>query len=362
MRITKDADAVMLGGLREMGESYSSKLNAPCMAIFGLGVMVPMILVSILPMLSVGGQFSTAALDPMVIAAITLIVIPAVVGAVIMAIASKNPFYVRSNEKVNAIILMPAAMCIPIFIILHMYADLATAMAISAIASGSYLFAILYPEMRKEHRKVKVEATMGDALFDMGNKLLSGENFERALISSFRERNDCADLAASLERYISLSRGDTAYAIHSAMNAYSEKLARMYADICAASLKDLRDAGRLAVSMGHQLQDQNATVSGIRNKLRSMLDMMTGTSAVFAPLILGISVSMLAPLMDLAGGTGMPLTSPILMAYLIELAALISVLVTQLRCRGGILTTLYTFSMMMPVALTVFMISSSLSI
>jgi len=362
-RITKDAGDTMLEGLKEMGESYSSKLNAPCMAIFGLGVMVPMILVSILPMLSVGGQFSSAALDPMVIAALTLIVIPAVVGAVIMMIASKNPFYVRSAERSDIIILAPVAVCIPIFVVLYMRTnDVAMSMAISAIASGISLFAILYRKMNAERRKVKIGSIMGDVLFDLGNRLLSGENFEKALIASFKERKDCADLAASLEGCVSVSRGDTEWAIRNAMDPYSKKMADMYADVHTSSLKDLRDAGRLAVSIGHQIQDQNATVNGIKNKLRSMLDMMTGTSAVFAPLILGISVSMLAPLMSLAGGSGMSFTSPILMMYLIELAALISILTTQLRCKGGLLTTLYSFSIMMPVALIVFLMSSNLSI
>jgi len=363
MRITKDADDTMLEGLREMGESYSSKLNAPCMVIFGLGVMVPMILVSILPMLSVGGRFSSAALNPVVIAALTLIVIPAVVGAVIMMISSKNPFYIRSDEKIDAMTLMPAAVCIPAFAALYvMTGDIAISAAASAIVTGAALFAMLHPRMDKERKKAKIGTVMSDVLFDLGNRLLSGENFEKALISSFRERNDCRGLATSLEACISVSRGDTETAMRNAMSSYSKKMADMYADVHAASLKDLRDAGRLAISMGHQLQDQNATVSGIRNKLRSMLDMMTGTSAVFAPLILGISVSMLAPLMSLAGNSEMAFTMPILTAYLIELAALISILITQLRCRGGLLTTLYTFSMMMPVALMVFLVSSSLSI
>jgi len=363
MRITKDADATILEGLKEMGESYSSKLNAPCMAVFGLGVMVPMILVSILPMLSVGGQFSSAALDPMMIAILTLVVIPAVVGAVIMAIASGNPFYVRSSESFDLLMLMPAAAAIPLALLLYLRTnDLTISLGISGIAGGIVLFASLHRIMDAHRKKAKAESALGDVLFDLGNRLLGGENYEKALVSSLRERNECKDLAATLEGSIAVSRGDTEQAVRTTFSKYSEKMADMYCDVHTASLNDLRDAGRLAVSMGHQLQDQNAAVSGIRNKLRSMQDMMTGTSAVFAPLILGISISMLAPLMNLAGSNGMGFTSPILMVYLIELAALISVLTTQLRCRGGLLTTLYTFSMLMPIALIVFIITSNLSL
>ncbi|MCL2786695.1 MAG: hypothetical protein FWD81_05715 [Methanomassiliicoccaceae archaeon] len=360
-RITKDASDTMLEGLKETGESYSSKLNAPCMVIFGLGVMVPMILVSVIPMLTVGGQFSSASLDPISIAVITLLLIPAVVAAVIMVIASKNPFYVRSDEKVTLKDVVPLMLCAPIFVsLMYITNDIPLSMAVSAIASGALLFVALHPKMAKERKKVKIESIMGDALFDLGNRLLSGENFETALTASFKERNDCADLAASLERCMLMSRGDTADALMKAMSPYSERMASLYRDVHRSSMKDLRDAGRLAVSIGHQLQDQTVAMNGIQNKLRSMLDMMTGTSAVFAPLILGISISMLAPLMKLAGGAGMSFAPPILIAYLIELAVLISVLTMQLRCRGGLLTILHTFGMMMPVALVIFLVSSSI--
>jgi Flp pilus assembly protein TadB len=362
-RMTKDANDTILDGLKEMGESYSSKLNAPCMVIFGLGVMIPMILVSILPMLSVGGQFTSATLDTTVIAIITLLVIPAVVAFVIIMVVSKNPFYIRSDEKMGWSPLISAAVCVSSFAAMFAYTeDIGTSMSVSAILSGMVLFAILHPRMSAERKRMKTERTMADALFDIGNRLLSGENLEKAMISSFRERKDVGTLAVTLERCILLSRGDTAKAIHNAMDAHSKRMAGMYCDIYAASLKDLRDAGRLAISMGHQLQDQEATVNGIKNKLRSMLDMMTGTSSVFAPLVLGISISMLAPLANIAGGSDMSFTTPVLNAYLIQLAALISVLTTQLKCRGGILTTLYTFSTMMPVALIVFMITSGIPV
>ncbi|MCL2712401.1 MAG: hypothetical protein FWD37_03895 [Methanomassiliicoccaceae archaeon] len=363
MRMTKDANDIILTGLKDMGEAYSSKLNAPCMLIFGLGVMIPMILVSVIPMLSIGGQFSSAALDPMVIAAVTLLVIPAIVAMVIMTISNGNPFYVRSDEKITVICLMPVAISVPILAVMFsLTEDIALSMAAAAIASGCSLFTVLYPKMTAERKRVKISSSIGDVLFDLGNRLLSGENFETALISSFKEKKNCSELASTLERCISISRGETDKAIRSAMDPYSKKMADLYCDVYTSSLKDLRDAGRLAVSMGHQLQDQNAAVSSIQNKLRSMLDMMTGTSSIFAPLILGISVSMLAPFTDLAGGTQMSFTAPILMAYLIELAALISVLTTQLKCKGGILTSLYSFSMMMPLALVVFILTSSISL
>ena len=53
-RILREATDISLAGLRQTGEDYSSKLQTPCMVVFGLGIMVPMILLSIAPMLGMG--------------------------------------------------------------------------------------------------------------------------------------------------------------------------------------------------------------------------------------------------------------------------------------------------------------------
>lgn len=88
----KDAEGIVLAGLKQIGEAYSSKLSSPCMLIFGLGVMVPMIMVSILPMLSISGNFAGAIFDSEAVSFITLILVPAVVAVVIISMREKNRF------------------------------------------------------------------------------------------------------------------------------------------------------------------------------------------------------------------------------------------------------------------------------
>ena len=48
--------------------------------------------------------------------------------------------------------------------------------------------------------------------------------------------------------------------------------------------------------------------------------------------------------------------------YLVELAALISLMSTNLMCKGGSLNVISRFCLMMPVSLAVFMVCSALSI
>ena len=57
-----------------------------------------------------------------------------------------------------------------------------------------------------------------------------------------------------------------------------------------------------------------------------MVDMMTGTALLFAPLVLGMSVAMLGPLSEIAGYQDVGDTGAVLSAYLVELCGLIAVL------------------------------------
>ena len=47
----------------------------------------------------------------------------------------------------------------------------------------------------------------------------------------------------------------------------SDKMTGHYCDIYRASLKDVRNAGKLATSVAHQIQDQNGVRKDIENKL-----------------------------------------------------------------------------------------------
>ena len=99
----------------------------------------------------------------------------------------------------------------------------------------------------------------------------------------------------------------------------------------------------------------------MENKLKSTLDMMTGTAAVFAPLILGMSIMMLAPISEMTGSSGMSGIAGLLPIYLVILAALISVLTPALTSRGGP-DTVFRFGLMIPVSLMIFYALSQMSV
>jgi len=361
-RMIRDAENISLTGLKELGESYGSGLNNPCMMIFGLGVMVPMILMSIVPMLSIGGLFSASVLSTGTVAFITLIAIPGIVTTVVAAVVSGNPFTEKRPWKDEIVYALPLIASVPAFLILYLSGtDTLHAILITAVPMGLFSFLLACPRMTAEKRKKRTAVALDHLLFDLGNRLLAGENFETAVVRALKSGKETS-LASTVGRAMMMSRGDAAWTLYSCLSPYSTGTADVYVKIYEASVKDTREAGRLAVSVGHQVQDRASVEKGIGNKLKNMTDMMNATAVVFAPLIMGLSIVLLKPLSSVVGTAGQGSVSVVLAVYLIELSLLIAVLTSYLVNKGGVLNVTYRFGIMMPAALIVFAIFSGLSI
>ena len=359
----KDAENIVLEGLKNIGEGYSSSLNTPCLMIFGLGILLPMIMISMLPMLSIGGLFSVSSIDSTAITAVVLVFIPLVVGSLIISIRSRNPFYKAMVSPGDIRYIVPMAIAIPAYLLLRMYGlsdDLSISVAF--IISGLATFMTICPSVSKERVRARTEEALKDTLFELGNRLCIGENFENALVRALGTRKECESVCCRLERELALCRGDIEGAVFGTIYPVSSEMASHYRDICKASMRDVRNAGRLAIGIAHQVQDQNTVRRGIENKLKSTMDMMTGTSAVFAPIILGMSIVMLGPIAEITGHVFFDGVGLILSVYLVELAALISLMSSNLMCRGKAVDVMARFSLTMPIALIVFLAFSSITI
>ena len=359
----RDAESIVLKGLKEIGDAYSSSLSSPCTLIFGLGIMLPMILISILPMLNLGGQFAVKALDSNVITMVILVFIPAVVASMIVFMRRKNPFIISESSMSDITYLLPMLLTIPLFMIFERNGvERADSIAYSCVVSGVLSSMVMMRKINSESKRRRDEALLMDAMFELGNRLSMGDNFDIALISSFSARKDMAHITEKMKRELVLCRGDVASAIRTVLNPISRFMSDSYCDVFNASNKDIRDAGRLATSIAHQLQDQDSVRKDIGNRLKSMLDMMTGTASVFAPLILAMSVVMLGPISEIVGEVFFDDISTVLSIYLMELTALIAVLSSNLTCESGIVNMEMRFTTMASISLAVFMLCSRISL
>ncbi len=361
VRILKDATDISLNGLKEIGESFSSSLTNPCMIIFGLGIMAPMILMSILPILQIGGMFGESiGLEPIIL--ITLVAVPACVLCITLGIKDKNPFGAnKSNGKWSSI--LPLSASIPLGMLgWYLTGDIIETLMFATVPTGAVMFAYIYPSQKAEYKRAMAERMLKDSVFELGNRLISGENFDNSAIGALETRKETADLAELLKKEMTLCRGDIASAIRTALGQISSVVADSYCEVYEASLKDIRNAGSMAISIGRQMQDQETVMKNISNKLKSMLDMMTATAAVFAPMVLGLCVAMLNPLAKISESVNMDGISIIIAAYLIELCLLMGILTTALTGNNGVSNVTYRFSMMLPISMVIFFLCMSFTL
>jgi len=362
-RMLKDASEISLNGLKETGETYSSSLNGPCMMIFGLGIMVPMVLMSILPLLNMGGMFGSSPIGSGPIAFFTIVLIPCVIAGLILSVKEKNPFMRYNKDDRKFVYLVPLLSAGPMAILIwSMTKDVTMAIMISSVLGGLFTFIVLFPHVNREKTRERQEQFLKDAVFELGNRLLSGENFETALVNSIGIRKECAHTSEAVQRELEMCRGDVCSAIRESVGTVSVHMAEIFCDIYRCSKRDTHDAGRLGISIGRQLQDQDTVRKSIQNKLKSMTDMMTGTAAVFAPLVLGMSIAMLGPVSKVMEGVDTSSTPMILSVYLVELCILMAVLTAYLSGRTGLREISCRIGMTLPISMVVFYLCSNLGL
>ena len=134
------------------------------------------------------------------------------------------------------------------------------------------------------------------------------------------------ELAKRMDVEFALCRGSGRDAISAVVGGVSEDLEKIYAAVYGASLEDIRSAGRLALQLAKQMEEQDSVRTGIRMELKSMTDTMAATAMLFAPLVLGLGIAIMGPMSSMAGseiGGGSALTTAV---YLVELCAVIAVM------------------------------------
>ncbi|MDR3074502.1 MAG: hypothetical protein LBU30_00490 [Candidatus Methanoplasma sp.] len=361
-RMLASASEISLSGLKEIGENYSASLNIPCMLIFGLGIMVPMVLMSILPMLSIGGIFGNSPIGTGPITIVTLVLIPAVILSVIISVKEKNPFAV-SPHKMDIRYVCQAALMIPLFgAFIMISGDIQISVVAAAAITGAVSLATVMPYVNREKIREKRESILQDSVFELGNRLIAGENYETAVVAAVSSKPECSGISEDVSARLRMCRGDVCSAIGGSVGKVSTRISDVLCDVYRCSMRDTRDAGRLAVSVGRQLQDQDAVRKGIRTKLKSMTDMMVGTASVFAPLVLGMSVTMLGPISEVMDGADLSGISAILSVYLIELCMLISVLTSMLSGKTDVRDVMYRMGLMLPASMIMFTLCSVISL
>jgi hypothetical protein len=216
--------------------------------------------------------------------------------------------------------------------------------------------------VRKKREKLDREAT--NALFQIGNRMLSGATFEGALqdVSAGMKNGEFAELAGSLlyRSRISGKRFDRIVIEEGSLRAASTDLENAYVTVAQCAEQDPRYAGQIALNLAQMLADLRSCQSKVEDRLRGVIEMMRSTSTFFAPIVLGVTGALFAligsktPMAEgMASDIG--LVTGIYIGELSFLISFFTVLLTGERSWKGVV---HCYAIRTPVAFAVFVVVS----
>jgi hypothetical protein len=320
-RLLDRANSIALEGLKEVCERYIGSLSFPVMLVFAFGVLTPVMLFSLIPLLGMENGLVGGELNLGMLAFVLLLLVPAFTLGYIRSMMDRNPL--RSPRKEWK---MPvdrwALLLSSIPAALLSYAVIGS-LLVSALAGLGVLLSMLIvlgaPERKGEQ---DTERSFVDALYRLGNAMLGGQDLERAFEEVARTEH-----GAFREwglRMVHATRTDR-ISIADAVKANTEIAIRYplihqnYLAVMACAEEDHLGAGKLAVNLAQSQGDVARAQAKVRENLRPVVDMMSTTSTLFAPAIIGLT----GGIMGLIGGGTAALTA-LASIYVVELAFIVN--------------------------------------
>lgn len=320
------ASELVLTGTRQRVEEFAESLGTPAMVLFGLGILLPMIIGSLLPMISMGGfnfGLDAAASQsqndwlPAFALSFTLMDIgfPAIAFFYSRAILSRRPGIHTVSLSAGAPDIrkrLPAGIVIAILFLVISWAagtwlpfwgiewSVSALIAISgiALAAGFTMGLGSMPENRMKDLE-KLEDQMPDMLFQLGSRLTEGLAIERALeevadsMKGTEIGNFISDLMEKLRRS-GLGLEELMFSDETGVLARhpSKKLRATMKLVVEAASKNPEIAGSMLMSMSNHMRALANTDRDMRVKLRSTIDSMKNTALFFAPIIMSVTVGL----------------------------------------------------------------------
>ena len=313
-RVLEKARRIAFDGTKARVREYAAGLRGPTTALFALGVLLPLIVGSMLPLLIVGGiapslvpadrSVSGSSLVVPTVLAIDVL-FPLGAFAYARRILGTRPGTATSPEDraptpgrlrwFGASLLAAAGLGFALARTpTTMYLPLWTLVAASLVF---FLPGLRTAEARRRSTAA-IEAEFPDALFMVGSRIAEGSPAERALVSTAKaiRGTHVASLFSRVVRHLQTSRAGLDAVLFGPNGALAEIPSRTvraaFRMILEVSRKDPTTAGKTIVDTSAYLRDLQEVDREIRRDLSSTVDAMESTANLFAPLVLGVTCAL----------------------------------------------------------------------
>ncbi len=384
------ANKLIIEGTKQDVKDFTNSLQTPTTILFAIGVLLPMIVGAMLPMLALGGlNVSGMSLaGERVSSGNSVVTLPLVVllmnvvsplGAFLYSyhIIGKRPGTRTSpnicekenrlfHSLISSIIFVSTAILISFF-----YSSLSYYMPVPFIflfiLPVSYFFISTTYENKKKRESIdQMEKEFPDALFQLGSRIAEGCSMEKALIKtsdSLQETNigELFNDITSTLRISRLSLEETLFGRKGIIKDHPSKTIKTtMKTVLKIAEKDPEEAGKTIMNIANYQQDLQKMDKEIKNMLSKSVQMMKGTAMFFAPIMMGVISSLYFMMEGIFTGLGtVELISPVAFSstmslYLVLMAGVITYFSKGIENSLDSVEFRYSFGKTILIAMTVY--------
>src|SRR5437773_2408913 len=293
---------------------YSAGLRAPTTVLFALGVLLPVIIGAMLPLVSLGG-ISPTTLGGSRPVQRTDVTVPALVAMDLLFPIGAFAYAYRilgsrpgtggsidvTRTRSRRSLLVTSALGLGAAASFVLASGLVTVFVGLWLVIGAglaYLEPGIHELEQKRRNLARLEAEFPDALSILGSRIAEGAPVERALqlTADATLGSEVSLLFGRILRALQASRSGLEEVLFSKNGALSAVPSRAihaaFRTVVEASRKDPVAAGKAIVETSNYLRDLQQVDREIRRDLSSVVDAMQTTGALFAPIVLGVTCAL----------------------------------------------------------------------
>ncbi len=302
--LDKASEIIMEGSKRDL-IAYAESLYVPTMVLFSMGVMLPLILASLLPILPIGKDMTW------LIALTFDVLIPGMFLIYAMKIINEKPVltsppdlkvHMTKREKNTLIVISLVVGAIFFFMGTrgHDYVTSSFFLWGLSIPIAIYFFATSAPVKPERDMIVAMNDEFPDALFNIGSRVAEGEPFEVATQNVVNlMRGSSIEILFRRILYSLKTTRDSLYEIlfgnDGILKDKSTKVINTTMRVTLDAMKkDNITAGNMIISIANHLRDMKGVEKDMMTKLKSATSMMQMTALYFAPITIAVTLVLYA--------------------------------------------------------------------
>lgn len=302
--LDKASEIIMEGSKRDL-IAYAESLYVPTMVLFSIGVMLPLILASLLPILPIGKDMTW------LIALTFDVLIPGMFLMYAMKIINEKPVlttppdlevHMTKREKNTLIVVSLIVGAIFFFMGTrgHDYVTSSFFLWGLSIPIAIYFFATSAPVKPERDMIVAMNDEFPDALFNIGSRVAEGEPFEVATQNVVNlMRGSSIEILFRRILYSLKTTRDSLYEIlfgnDGILKDKSTKVINTTMRVTLDAMKkDNITAGNMIISIANHLRDMKGVEKDMMTKLKSATSMMQMTALYFAPITIAVTLVLYA--------------------------------------------------------------------